>query len=100
MSYKIQRSGRSLGSLSGETDLGIVTERVINLHLVCRLEVHECCFQALVLLRHAGHVTESSAINIVDADDMCVVAEGLKDRGGCGRTRGKGESVGTPGFER
>jgi hypothetical protein len=76
-----------------------VTEGVINLHLVGGLEVNECCFQVLVLLRYAGHVTESAAINIVDADDVCVVAEGLKDRGGCGRTRGKGESVGAR-FER
>lgn len=77
-----------------------MTEGVINLHVVGALEVNECCFQALVLLRYAGHVTESAAINIVDADDVCVVADGLKDRGGCGRTRGKGETVGTAGFER
>jgi len=77
-----------------------VTEGVVNLHLVGALEVNECRFQALVLLRYAGHVTESAAIDIVDADDVCVMAEGLKDRGGCGRTRGEGESVGTAGFER
>ena len=94
------RSDGCLGSLSGDTDLGIVTDGVINLHLVGCLEVQECCFQPLVLLRHAGHVTESSAINVVDADDVCVVAEGLKYCGSCGRARRKGESVGTPGFER
>jgi hypothetical protein len=77
-----------------------VTKRVINLHLVGALEINECCFQALVLLRYAGHVTESAAINVVDADDVCVVAEGLKNRSGCGRTRGKCESMGTAGFKR
>jgi hypothetical protein len=94
------RSDGSLASLNAETDLGIMTDGVINLHLVRSLEVQECSFQALVLLRHAGHVTESTAINIVHADNVCVVAEGLKDRGGCSRTGGKGESVGTAGFER
>ena len=77
-----------------------MTEGVINLHRVGALKVNECCFQALVLLRYAGHVTEGAAINVIDADDMCVVAEGLKDRGGCGRTRGECESVSTAGFER
>ncbi len=91
----MQRSDGSVENLSNETDLGIVTEGVINLHLVGVLQVNECCFHALVLLGHAGHVTESSAINIVDADDVWVVAEGLKNRGGRGRTRGKGESVST-----
>ena len=86
--------------MSRETDLGIVAEGVINLHLVGVLEVNEGCLQPLVLLRYARHVTESAAINIVDADDVCVGAEGLKDRGGCSRARGKGESVSTPGFER
>ncbi len=83
-----------------QTDLSIVTEGMINLHLVGILEVNECCFQALVLLRDAGHVTESAAIDIVDADDVCVVAEGLKHGGSGGRTGCKGEGVCTPGFER
>jgi hypothetical protein len=70
------------------------------LHLVGVLEVNECCFHALVLLGHAGHITESPTINIVYADDVWVVAERLKDGGGRGRTRCKGESVCTAGFER
>jgi hypothetical protein len=53
----------------------------------------KCCFQALALLRHAGHVTESATIDTVDAEDVCVVTEGLRNRGGCGRTRGKDESI-------
>jgi hypothetical protein len=96
----MQRSDGSVGTLSGQTDLGIVTDGVINLHLVGVLEVNECCFQPLVLVGYVGHVTESSAINIIDADDVCVVTERLKDRGGCRRTRGKGKGVGTSGFER
>jgi hypothetical protein len=89
-----------LDRLSKETDLGVVTEGIINLHLVGAFEVNKSCFEALVFLRYTGHVTESAAINIVNADDVCVVAEGLKDRGGRGRTRCKGEGVGTAGFER
>ena len=72
----------------------------INLHLVGTLKVDKCCLQALALLHHAGHVTESATIDIVDADDVWVVTEGLRNRGGCGRTRGKGESICTPGFKR
>jgi hypothetical protein len=97
---RVQRLVRSVRSLSKETDLGVVTEGIINLHLVSALEVNECCFEALVFLRYTGHVTESAAINIVNADNVCVVAEGLKDRGGRGRTRCKGKGVGTARFER
>ena len=100
INYRVQILLDRLDRLSNETDLGIVTKGIINLNLVGALEVNECCFEALVLLRYTGHVTESATINIVNADDVCVVPERLQDRGGRGRTRCKGESVGTVGFER
>jgi hypothetical protein len=77
-------------------DFSIVTEGI----LVGILKVDKCCFQALAFPRHAGHVTESATMDIVDADDVCVVTEGLRNRGGCGRTRSKGKSICTPGFKR
>lgn len=80
--------------------LRIAADSTTDLLLVSVLKIKKSCFQVLVLLGNASHVTEGAPVDIIDADDVRVVTQRLKDRSGGGRTRSKGEGVCTTGFER
>lgn len=95
MNAKVQK-GRSKSKR--EIYLGIATDSALDLLLVSVLEIKKSCFQVLVLLGNAGHVTECATVNIIDADDVRVVTQRLEDRSSGGRTRSKGEGVCTTGF--
>jgi len=57
---------------------------VIHLLFISVLEVDKGCFYTLILLGDASHVTESAAIDVIDADDVGIVTPRLYDRGGGG----------------
>ena len=54
-----------------EANLGIVAEGGIDLVLV--LEVDKGCLHTLVFPCDAGHVTEGTSVDVIDADDVCVL---------------------------
>jgi hypothetical protein len=82
--YEKVAQRQALGEGRRHTDLCIVADCQYEGIVVGRLQVHESGLEPLILRCDACHVAESPAIDVIDADDVCVGAKGLQD-GGCGR---------------
>ena len=85
---------------AGETYLGVLTDSVFHLFFIGVFEINKGCFKTLIFLCDTSHVTECSSIYVIHADDMGIGTQGLKDRGGCSRSRGKSQTVCTTRLKR
>jgi len=73
-----------LKSSGDGTNLGIIAECMVHFLFINVLEIDKGYFYTLVLLGDASHVIESASIDVIDADDVGIMTQGLDDSGGGG----------------
>lgn len=78
--------------------LRVGSERCQNDIVVGRLEIEKRRFDSLDLGRDAFQIPERTAVDVVDAEDVRIRANGLHERGRRGRPRGKRDRIRTPCF--
>ena len=79
--------------MQDETYFCVIADSVFHLFFIRVFKINKSCFKALVFLCDTSHVTECAAVDIIHADNVGIGTQGLEDRGGCSRSRGKSQTV-------